>query len=98
MGNKSPHILNTSATLLGFCLLVLTSIKVAKLSEVTIIDETTGIATILLMVSTLFSFLSMRSKDLKKSENFESIADYVFFSALLFLAIAICLVSFNFFK
>ena len=81
MKNNSPHILNTSATLLGFCLLVLTSIKVAKLSEVTIIDEATGIATILLMISTLFSFLSMRSKNLKKSENFESIADYGFFLA-----------------
>lgn len=84
MKNNSPHILNTSATLLRFCLLVLTSIKVAKLSEVTIIDEATGIATILLMISTLFSFLSMRSKNLKKSENFESIADYGFFWRLSF--------------
>ena len=27
-GNKSEHILNTSSNLLGFCLIVLTSLKI----------------------------------------------------------------------
>jgi len=39
---KSPHILSTSSNLLGFCLVVLTSIKISKFAQATTIDEITG--------------------------------------------------------
>ncbi len=60
-GNKSEHILNTSSNLLGFCLVVLTSLKISKYSAESVIDELTGVGTIFLIVSSIFSFLSIRS-------------------------------------
>lgn len=95
--NKSPHILNTSANLLGFCLVVLTSIRISKFSTSTSIDEATGIASVLLMASCILSFLSMKNQDEKKSARLEYIADIVFLLALLFLTVTIALVSFNVF-
>lgn len=95
--NKSPHILNTSANLLGFCLLIITSIKVAKFNDATIIDNVTGIAAICLMASSILSFLSMKIINHKKSERLEYAADMVFLISLLCLATTIVLVSFNLF-
>ena len=92
---KSPHILNTSSNLLGFCLIVLTSIKVSKSGNATVIDDITGIAAILLVISCLLSFLSMRSAKTVRSEKLESAADIVFLIALICIALTIILVSFN---
>jgi hypothetical protein len=93
--SKSPHILNTSTNLLGFCLIVLTSIKVAGFNHATIIDDCTGIAAILLMASCLLSFLSLKSRDGKNSERLEQVADYTFLVALICISITIVFVSFN---
>ncbi|TWF35292.1 hypothetical protein FHW36_10979 [Chitinophaga polysaccharea] len=93
--SKSPHILNTSTNLLGFCLIVLTSIKVARLNNATIIDDCTGIAAILLMASCLLSFLSMKTRRDKHGERLEQIADYTFLVALICVSISIVFVSFN---
>ncbi len=95
--NKSPHILNTSANLLGFCLIIITSIKVSRFGSATIIDNVTGIAAICLMLSCVLSFLSMKFKSRSKAEKFENVADIVFLSALLCLSATIILVSFNLF-
>jgi uncharacterized membrane protein SirB2 len=92
---KSPHILNTSSNLLGFCLIVLTSIKISKTGGATIIDDITGITAILLVISCILSFLSMRSKKELRSERMESAADIVFLVALICMALTIILVSFN---
>ena len=46
VNNKSQHILNTSSNLLGFCLVVLTSLKISRFNAETMIDEFTGVATI----------------------------------------------------
>jgi uncharacterized membrane protein SirB2 len=92
---KSPHILNTSSNLLGFCLIVLTSIKVSRSGSATIIDDITGIAAVLLVISCILSFLSMRSKKEVRSEKLESAADLVFLVALVCIALTIVLVSFN---
>lgn len=93
--SKSPHILNTSTNLLGFCLIVLTSIKVAHFNHATIIDDCTGIAAILLMASCLLSFLSLKSREGKNSERLEQVADYTFLIALICISITIVFVSFN---
>ncbi|HWV66196.1 MULTISPECIES: hypothetical protein [unclassified Chitinophaga] len=93
--SKSPHILNTSTNLLGFCLIVLTSIKVAGFNHATVIDDCTGIAAILLMASCLLSFLSLKSRYGKTSERLEQIADYTFLVALICISITIVFVSFN---
>ncbi|MBC9932203.1 hypothetical protein [Chitinophaga qingshengii] len=93
--NKSPHILNTSSNLLGFCLIVLTSIKVAHFNSVTIIDDSTGIAAVLLIGSCTLSFLSMRSKHRRRSEKLEEAADYIFLLSLVCIGVTIVTVSFN---
>ncbi len=95
MDAKSPHILNTSANLLGFCLVVLTSIRISRFNASTMIDEVTGIAAILLMASCLLSFLSLRTNRLKASEKLEQFASLVFLLALFCLSGTILLVSFN---
>ncbi|MGB9697637.1 MAG: hypothetical protein ACPL2D_10205 [Ignavibacteria bacterium] len=92
--NKSPHILSTASNLLGFCLLVLTSVTIAKINQATLIDEFTGIASLFLIIASILSFLSMRTSDEQKSENFEKYADIIFLSALLIIFAIIFLVSF----
>ena len=95
--DKSPHILNTSATLLGICFLVLTSLNVMNVTAKTILDELTTAATVMFMTSSLLSFLSMRSKR-STGERFEKIADFVFLAGLFFLFITTLLLAFNIIK
>jgi uncharacterized membrane protein SirB2 len=92
---KSPHILNTSSNLLGFCLIVLTSIRISRSGSATMIDDITGIAAVLLVISCILSFLSIRTKKELRSEKLENIADIVFLVALICIALTIILVSFN---
>jgi hypothetical protein len=64
--DKSPHILNASSNLLGLCFVVLTSLKLFKISQKTFIDELTSIAIVLFMASCILSFLSIRGNIKKK--------------------------------
>jgi uncharacterized membrane protein SirB2 len=96
--NKSPHILNTSSNLLGICFVVLTSLKVMKLNGETLIDEFTLVLMLLLTVSCIFSFLSIRSKNKQRSISFESIADYTFMAALGVLLVTTLLFTFGVIK
>ena len=93
---KSTHILSTSSNLLGFCLLVLTSIKISRFQEATIIDEFTGVASILLIAASILSFLSMRSKNEKRGEYYEKTADLIFLAALIIIFTITFLVAFFF--
>jgi hypothetical protein len=95
--NKSPHILNTSATLLGLCFIVLTSVKVSKMQDSTLIDETTALAIILFMTSSILSFLSMR-KEKDVNDRLEKIADFMFLSGLVVLFLTTMMVTFNIIK
>jgi hypothetical protein len=92
---KSPHILNTSATLMGLCFIVLTSMKINDKMEKTIIDELTAIAILFFMVSCILSFVSMRNEK-KISIRFEKIADYIFLSGLLSLLLITVSIVFKF--
>ncbi|MNY40730.1 hypothetical protein D3C86_1754900 [compost metagenome] len=92
--SKSPHILNTSANLLGLCFVVLTSIKVSKMQDSTLIDETTALAIILFMTSSILSFLSMR-KERGVNDRLEKIADIIFLSGLLVLFLTTMMITFN---
>jgi hypothetical protein len=94
--NKTQHILNTSSNLLGFCLIVLTSLRISKFSEESRIDELTGIACILLIASCIFSFLSIRtSKDIY-SIKYEQIADNIFIIALFLVFLITFMIAFSF--
>ena len=97
VAEKSLHILNSSSNLLGFCLVVLTSIKISKFAAATIIDEITGVSAMMLMVSCILSFLSIRTKNEIRSEKLENMAWIIFLIGLISLAATIVLVSFNLF-
>ena len=94
----SQHILNTSANLLGFCLFVITSMHFTDKAEGSIIDELTSVVAILLIVSCLFSFFSIRSSDEKIERRLETIADYLFIISLLGILVIIFLITLNYIK
>ena len=93
--NSSQHILNTSSNLLGFCLVILTSLKMTKFNEITLIDEFTGLACFVLMLSSIFSFLSIRSNVEISKRRYEKLAEYIFMIALIIVFIITFLIAFT---
>jgi uncharacterized membrane protein SirB2 len=94
--NTSPHILNTAANLLGFCLFVITSFHVGNHSEGSRIDEFTSVIALLLILSCLFSFFSIRTTEPGKEQRLEQAADYLFIAALAGITIVIFLITLKF--
>jgi len=94
--NTSPHILTTSANLLGFCLFVITSLKLGNKSEGLMMDGFTSIVALMLTLSCFFSFFSIRTSNQAKEQRFESIANYFFIVSLTGILAIILLVTFNF--
>jgi hypothetical protein len=94
--NTSPHILNTAANLLGFCLFVITSLHIANRTETHVIDELTSCVAVLLTFSCIFSFVSIRTKDEKKERQLEKIADYFFVVSLVGILVIIFLIAMNY--
>ena len=93
MSNKtSHHILSTSANLLGFCLFVITAIHISNKAENLFIDEITSIVALLLTLSSLLSFLSIKTNYPKRELILEKIAEILFVLSLLgILAVTIIL-------
>ena len=83
--NKAGQILNSSSNFLGFCFLILTSLKFFKLSSTTFIDEITAVCFVIFMFSCLCAFLSIRST--KRSEFYETLAEYSFLIGLIIIFI-----------
>jgi len=79
--SRSQHILTTASNLLGFCLIVLTAIKVFGKAANTVIDEIDAIAILFFLVSCILSFLSLR-KENGKGQKLEKIADIMFLIGL----------------
>jgi len=97
MANKtSQHILGTSANLLGFCLFVMTALQFSNKRELTYLDEFTAAISILLAVSSVLSFFSLRKEDSELGERLETIADYIFMAALLGISVVIVFIALNF--
>jgi hypothetical protein len=96
--NTSQHILNTSANLLGFCLVVITSLHITNETESSIIDEFTSVVALLLSFSCFFSFVSIRTKDPIREQRLETIADYLFIISLTGILVIILLITLNFIK
>ncbi|MXS71675.1 hypothetical protein GSF70_10640 [Flavobacteriaceae bacterium W22] len=93
MEKKSGHILNASSNLLGFSLVIITSLKISKVSYSTHLDEFAGIACLLFAFSCFFSFLSIRAAKDKLRNRFETIADYLFLTALFCIVLAVIIVT-----
>ncbi len=82
--NKSPQILNSSSNFLGFCFLVLTSLKFFKFSATTFLDEIVSVCFVIFMFSCLSAFLSIRSKT-KNALLYETLAEYSFLAGLIII-------------
>ncbi len=96
MANKtSQHILNTSANLLGFCLIVISSLRISNVSVNTYLDELTSIIAIVLTISSILSFASIKTKLPKREILLENIADFFFAIALISILIVILFITFN---
>ncbi len=91
--STSPHILSTSATLLGFCLFIITSLHVTDHTEMYLMDESTSIVSVLLTISSLLSFLSIRSRNPHKGKTLENIADLFFILSLLLILVIILFIA-----
>ncbi len=92
--HTTSHILNTSANLLGFCFIVLTSVKISKLEESTYIDEGAAMAIIIFMCSCILSFIAMRNPN-SNSRKLENTADLFFLFGLIVLFATTVLIVFN---
>ncbi|PIF46575.1 hypothetical protein CLU96_3613 [Chryseobacterium sp. 52] len=93
MEKKSPHILNASSNLLGFSLIIITSLKITKISGNTHLDEFAGLSCLLFACSCFFSFLAIRTKNEKRETKYETIADYLFLTALFCIVLAVIIVT-----
>jgi hypothetical protein len=91
---KAPHILNASSNLVGFCFVVLTSIRVLRLTHQTFIDDITIFSFMAFTISTLFSFLSIRSQSIRRAL-YEKIAEYTFILGLILIFATAMLVALN---
>ena len=92
----SQHILNASANLLGFCLVVITSLRIANRVEAQAIDEVTSLVAVLLTFSCLLSFISIRATHHTLARRCETIADYLFIASLLGLLLVIVVITVTF--
>ncbi len=82
---KLPHILSTSANLLGICFFIITGIHITdKVEYLTVMRAVAGVSLLLLM-SCLFSYLSIRSYSSKNNFDFERIADVLFMMSIVML-------------
>ena len=96
--SKSPHVLNAASNLMGICFIVLTSLKVLKLSDSTFLDEMTMAPTVMFMTSCLCSYLSIRTEKAAPERAFERVADVTFIIGLSLLFVVMLLLAFNFMK
>ena len=94
--NTSQHILSASANLLGFCLFVITSLRISNRLESRFIDLLNASIAILLNVSCVFSFISIRSSKEIRERRLELIADYLFIISLIGILLIILMIGSNF--
>ncbi len=71
--------------------------RIASPLETHFIDELTSIVAILLTGSCMFSFVSIRTKSPDRERKLETIADYLFFTALIGILVSIIIIAITFF-
>ena len=92
-----PHILSTSATMLGVCMTVL---SLSRLDDDQIsfwlIDKIVAVAGLLFLASCLCSFLSMRqlNKTVSVASRFERLAESIFMTGISLLALVAVTLAF----
>jgi len=90
--SKNSHILNAASNLLGIALLIVTGINITDHAGKTYADEAGLAAALLLAVSCVISYLSIRRG--KAGDRLEAVADKVFIAGLLALLAAVAVLTF----
>ncbi len=91
--SRAPHVFYASATLMGICLIIQTSIVVMRIGSKTVLDEITAADTCLFTLACLFSYLSLRRPEHRQSEFLERIADFIFLAGLVLLTVMVIVTS-----
>lgn len=89
-------MLNTAANLLGFCLIVITSLHISDADERMFVDELTMIVALLLTLSSVFSFIVLRHEETGASNKLYLIAASCFMASLFGILVSIVLIVFNY--
>ena len=89
---RNSHILNAASNLLGIALLIVTAINITDKAGKTYADEAGIVAALLLAVSCIVSYLSIRSPG--EGRRLEAWADKIFLSGLIALLAAVSVLVF----
>jgi uncharacterized membrane protein len=89
-------MLNTAANLLGFCLIVITSIHLADFSEGRFVDELTVLVAVLLTVSSVLSFIVLRHEESRATKQLYFWAGAFFMASLIGILVSIVLIALNY--
>jgi cytochrome bd-type quinol oxidase subunit 2 len=92
---RSYHILPTSADLLGFSFLVLTSERALGISITGATDKAVSVCVILFATNTLLSYLSIRREGLKSKIDYEKWSERIFIMALILTAVLSVVIVFD---
>jgi len=90
----SQHILNTASTLLGLCLVVITSLHLTSQQENNLIDEITSVISLLLAAACIVSFISLRTQNPQLERNTEHVADLLFMVSLFSILVLIIYIAY----
>lgn len=93
VNDKMPHILTTSANLLGVCFFIITGIHLTSAKENIEVMRLVTATSFLLLLSCFLSYISMRTT--RQSRTLERIADYLFLFAIVLLFMTIGFLSFG---
>ena len=96
--SKSSHILSVSSNLLGLCFIVMTSLKVLNLRQNSIVDEITAVASVAFMLSSILSFLSIRTAEGRRSKRYEDVSEVCFIIGLSVMFIITMVIAFDIFN
>lgn len=91
---NSPDTLGSSLNLLGFCMVVLTSVHLTNTSKNSLIDEITSILSIILAATALLSFVSMRFDNPKLEKH----ADRLFIASIIGVFVVIFYITIVFWQ
>lgn len=92
---KLPHILTTSANLLGICFFIITGIHITNNQENLEVMRSVAVVSLLLLLSIFLSYLSMRAHATKRAAEFERAADYLFLASIVLLFVTISMLAFG---
>ena len=90
--SRNSHILNAASNLLGIALLIVTGINITDNADKGYADEAGMVAALLLAVSCVVSYMSLRRSD--DGARLEAWADKIFMSGLIALLAAVSILVF----